>query len=114
MKTNLITILADYTVEEIEFLIHYYNDICSINDRESLIELTESEERIPGITLGIFGDMLESCYKVGTRGNKDKWEKLAQRFHNRYINQNDFFALTKAICSEDPEVASYIQVPYGC
>lgn len=114
MSTNLLAILSDYTVAEVEFLIYYYKDLDMINNTKNLMEFLEFEERIPGAILGNFGDTLESCYKVGQRGSKNKYEKIAQRFHNRYIREADFVSLTKAICTEEPEIASYISKPYGC
>jgi len=102
-------ILSDYTVEELAFIIDYYDDLDSLYDSEKLLaELIAEEERMPGIAFGSFNDMLDSCYKVGVGGRKDKAEKMAQQIRNKYINSREFYILTKVIYSQEPTVLIYL------
>lgn len=114
MEKNLLTILSDFTVKEIEFLIEYFDELGVVDNMERIMKIREREERIPGTCLGNFSATLESCYNVNMGGKKNKEEKIAQQLSDKYIGERDFFLLTIAICEENPEIASYIKTPYGC
>lgn len=114
MEKNLYAILCDFTVEEIEFLIRYYEGISMIGYIGKVRELKNKEKRIHGATLKEFNVIQMWVYKVGLSCRKDKYEKFAQQLNKKCINERDFFLLTVAICEKNPEVVSYIATPYGC
>ncbi|EHQ90197.1 hypothetical protein [Desulfosporosinus youngiae] len=104
MRANLLSILSNFTVEEIEFLIEYHNALGMINNMEEIMKIKEREEKLSGLTWAIFSSNLEASHK----------ESIVEDFIKKNISERDFFLLTIAICEENPEVASYISTPYGC
>lgn len=107
MEKNLYAILCDFTIEEIAFIIHLYDELGLLNE-ELLAELIETEERIPKSALGHFKDMLEIGYKAGVGGKKNNAEKIAQKLKNKYIDAKDFFILTKALYSQEQFVLIHL------
>lgn len=104
MDTDLLSILSNFTVKEIKFLIEYYNALGLIGNTEKITKFKEREEKISGLTWAMFSSMVESIHK----------ESIVEDFNQKNISERDFFLLTIAICEENPEVASYITTPYGC
>jgi len=108
---QVLKILSNFTVDEIKFLISYFDELGVIDNTERIRQIIDREERIQGVTYGTFHATLESCYDPK---GKSKEDKIAKKLMKKYIGERDFFELVVAICEKNPEVGAYIKTPIGC
>jgi len=108
---QVLKILSNFTVEEIKFLISYFDELGAIDNKEQIRKIIDSEQRIQGITYGHFHATLESCHDPKGRTKEDK---IAKKLKNKYIREKDFFELVVAICEKNLEIEAYIKTPFGC